>query len=292
MNVDIIIATYKRYDLLQKALESVDNQSYPHWKCWIAEDGESTETYDAVKPFLSDNRFIYLPGAHAGFPAVPRNRAICQGNAPYIASLDDDDLWLPKKLEYQMAFLKNHPDCVVLGCNGFLWKGTGKLKKAPLFFKRKEMVGRINYKDFVNQNCINCSAVIFQRNAAAKSGFFNEDPLLQPGEDYELWLRMGALGEIWNLAELLVICMQTPSTHYEKNPNRRNKYKSFAYIYTSALNGVEGIPSPLSYPENAHLAEVCRRERDFYLSNPRFLGRFMHEHNLLLKVRNLFGLNK
>jgi len=67
MNVDIIIATYKRCDLLQKALKSVANQSYPNWKCWIAEDGESTETYDAVKPFLSDNRFVYLHGAHAPF---------------------------------------------------------------------------------------------------------------------------------------------------------------------------------------------------------------------------------
>ena len=90
MNVDIIVATYKRYDLLQETLKSVTNQSYPYWKCWIAEDGESKETYEAVKPFLQDNRFAYLPGMHAGYPAIPRNRGIRQGTAPYIASLDDD----------------------------------------------------------------------------------------------------------------------------------------------------------------------------------------------------------
>jgi len=99
MNVDIIITTYKRYDLLREALKSVVNQSYPHWKCWIAEDGESKETYETVKPFLTDDRFKYLPGMHAGFPAVPRNRAIKQGNSKIIAILDDDDLWLPNKLE-------------------------------------------------------------------------------------------------------------------------------------------------------------------------------------------------
>ena len=44
-----------------------------------------------------------------------RNRAIRQGTAPYLASLDDDDLWLPKKLEYQMSFLKSHQDCVLAG---------------------------------------------------------------------------------------------------------------------------------------------------------------------------------
>ena len=103
MTVDIIIATYRRYDLLQEALKSVANQSFPHWKCWIAEDGESKDAYDIIKPFLQDNRFAYLPGAHAGFPAVPRNRAIRRGTAPYIAPLDDDDLWLPRKLEHQVA---------------------------------------------------------------------------------------------------------------------------------------------------------------------------------------------
>lgn len=289
MNIDIIITTYKRHELLKKALQSVADQTYPHWRCWIAEDGESNETYNAVKPFLQDKRFAYLPGTHAGFPAVPRNRAIRQGTAPYIAALDDDDFWLPKKLEYQVNFLKSHPDCVVLGCNGFFWQETGEMDNAPLFFEREKLLGKINYNQFVNQNCINCSTVIFQRNAAEKSGLFNEASFLQPGQDYELWLRMGALGEIWNLAEPLVVCRDTPSTHYKKKPDRREKYKSFANIYSAALNGVESIPSPLSYPENAHLAAVCRRERDFYLAGPKFLGRFRHEYDLLSKIKKMFG---
>jgi len=58
MNIDIIVTTYKRYGLLQETLRSVANQSYPHWRCWIAEDGESKETYEAVKPFLQDSRYL------------------------------------------------------------------------------------------------------------------------------------------------------------------------------------------------------------------------------------------
>ena len=142
MNIDIGVTTYKRYDILQETLKSVANQSYTHWKCWIAEDGESKETYEAVKSFLQDDRFVYLPGDHAGFPAVPRNRAIRQGNAPFIAILDDDDLWLPRKLEYQMAFLESHPGCVLLGCNAFCWETTSNSNHSPLYFK-KEKQGKI-----------------------------------------------------------------------------------------------------------------------------------------------------
>jgi len=291
MKVDIIVATYKRYDLLRDALKSVAYQSYPYWKCWIAEDGESKETYEAIKPFLRDNRFAYLPGPHTGYPSVPRNLAIRQGTAPYIALLDDDDLWLPQKLENQVAFLENHSDCVLLGCNGFRWKGTRALNNAQLYFERKKMFGKINYNNFVNQNYLINSSVIFRRNAIEKSGLFSEDSSLQPGQDYELWLRIGALGEIWNLAEPLVVYRETPSTHYNKKPNRHDKYKILANIYLSALKVFEGRPNPLSYPENAHLAVACRRERNFYLAGPRFLGRLRHE--MRSKIRQIyFNFNK
>jgi len=53
-----------------------------------------------------------------------------------------------------------------------------------------------------------------------------------------------------------------------------------AGIFESALKGVEGVPSPLSYAENASLAEACRCERDFYLAGPRFLGRLRHKNTI------------
>lgn len=275
MNVDIIVTTYKRYDLLQETLRSVANQSYRQWKCWIAEDGDSPETYEAVKPFLQDNRFIYLPGTHAGFPAAPRNRGIRQGSAPYVTSLDDDDLWLPKKLEHQVAFLENHSHCVLLGCNAFCWEGMGTWAESPLYFE-KNRLGKIDYNQLLEQNYIVHSSVMFRRTAVEKAGLYSERLSPPIGDDYELWLRIGALGEIWSLTEPLIVFRKTPLTYYSKL-DRSEKYKVMANMYESALNGVGNMPSPLSYPENAHLARACRRERDFYLSGPRFLGRLRHE---------------
>ena len=288
MNIDIIVTTYKRYDLLQETLKSVANQSYPYWKCWIAEDGESKETYEAIKPFLQDKRFVYLPGTHAGFPAVARNRGIRQGTAPYVASLDDDDLWLPRKLEYQVAFLENHPDCVLLGCNAFYWEGTREWNHSPLYFKKNKL-GKIEYNKLLCQNCLVHSSAIFRRTAVEKAGLYSERLFPPIGDDYELWLRIGALGEIWNLTEPLVIFRKTPLVYYS-SPDRRDNYKAFANIFESALNGVGNIPSPLSYPENAHLAAACRRERDFYLAGPRFMGRLRHE--MQSKIKQFFNFKK
>lgn len=288
MDVDIIVTTYKRYDLLQETLKSVANQSYPYWKCWIAEDGESKETYEAVKPFLQDNRFVYLPGTHAGFPAVPRNRGIRQGKSTYIVSLDDDDLWLPRKLEYQVAFLESHPECVLLGCNAFCWEGTGEWNHSPLYFKENAF-GKIDYNKLLRQNCIVHSSVMFRRSVIERAGLYNERLFPPIGDDYELWLRIGALGEIWNLNEPLLVFRKTPLVYYSKL-DRRDNYKAAANVFESVLSGVDDIPSPLSYPENAHLAVACRRERDFYLAGPRFLGRFRHE--LRSKIKHFLDFNK
>ena len=111
----------------------------------------------------------------------------------------------------------------------------------------------------------------------------------QHADDYELWLRTGVLGEVWNLTEPLVVYRKTSLVYY-LNLNRGDKYKVFANIFESALNGVGNIPSPLSYPENAPLAIACRRERDFYLAGPRFLGRLRHE--MQSKIKQFFNFKK
>jgi teichuronic acid biosynthesis glycosyltransferase TuaG len=284
ITVDIIIATYNRKDLLLETLNSVQNQSFSNWQCWIAEDGETQEILEVVQPYLEDYRFKYLPGEHAGFPATPRNRAIRKGKGKYVAILDDDDLWLPEKLERQVNFLESHPNCALLGCNALRWTGNGKWDNSPLYFKNyKEK--KINYETMFLQNYIINSSAILRRTVIEKAGLYNETLVPPISEDYELWLRVGALGEIWALLEPCIIYRETPLTYYSKQ-NRSQNYKVMANIFESALKGVGNIPSPLSYPKNTHLAAACRRQRDFYLRGPRFLGRFRHE--LILKLKTIF----
>lgn len=283
--VDIIIPTYNRADLLPETLKSVRDQTFSNWHCWIAEDGETKETLDVIKPFLEDDRFKYLSGEHAGFPAAPRNRAICKGNAKYVAILDDDDLWLPEKLEKQVKFLESHPNCVLLGCNAFCWTGTGKWDECPLYYKNSK-AEKINCKALLSQNHIVHSSAILRRTAIEQAGLYNETLNPPIGEDHELWLRVGSLGEIWVMPEPCVVYRTTPYTYYSKLDRKQN-YQAAANIFESALNGIGDIPSPLSYPENAHLAAACRRERDFYLAGPRFLGRFRHE--LASTIKTIFN---
>jgi len=292
--VDIIIPTYHRYEMLTETLESVLAQTYPHWECWIAEDGESEKTRATVAPFLYDKRFHYLPGKHSGTPATPRNRAMKAGQAPYIAFLDDDDIWLPEKLEHQIAFLKNHPHCVLLGSNALIMKEKQDYLKdnLPLYFE-KAPFGLVPYKKLVQDDYFINSSVVIRRSTLKYSGPQNETLHKGPdGEDHDLWLRIGLLGEMWLMQLPLVVYRKLSSKHATPPKasieRRREAYQTRFKIYQSALDGVGEIPSPLLLPEYDRQERLCRSERDFYAAGPRFLGRL--RHNIGSTLADLFYL--
>lgn len=282
MTVDIIVPTYNRAALLPETLKSVQDQTYEDWLCWIAEDGDSPETRDAVRPFLADKRFSYLPGRHIGYPAAPRNRAILNGSAPLVAFLDDDDLWLPTKLKIQVEFLGRNEACVLVGTNAFRWDGAGAPEDAPVYHQ-KISFGLISYETLVQENVFITSSVLTRRESLIQAGPFNESLTPPVGEDYELWLRLGAMGETWMLADPLLTYRETAPSYYAKTMERKAKYRLRADIYSAALQGTPGVPSPLADPGKKHYADICRAERDFYRAGPRFMNRLRRAVSQKLK---------
>jgi hypothetical protein len=123
------------------------------------------------------------------------------------------------------------------------------------------------------------SSVIISRKALRGSGLINETLFTGPGsEDYEFWLRIASLGEVWLVSEPLIAYRDSfsPEMGSRIRKDRIESYRANAKIYASALAGVDGIPNSLTYPENRRYADACRNKRDFYLEGPRFLGRLRH----------------
>lgn len=257
--VDIVIPTYKRAILLPETLSSVQQQTFADWRCFVAEDGQTVETSAAVAPFLKDSRFLYLPGRHCGTPAGPRNRAIRQGSAPLIAFLDDDDLWLPEKLDVQMQFMEKHPGCVLLGANAYRWNGKCHSVIGSSLFFSKPPAGRIGFKTLAAVNFIINSTALIRRKVLSVSGLLNEDPRLASFEDYDLWLRIAALGEVWFQDRALAIYRDVLEESIRRGLAPHIHARQLARVFSTALHGSRETPSPLSRPENKAFASVCRR---------------------------------
>src|SRR5512143_1318657 len=100
--VSVIIPTWNRGDTILGAIRSALEQSHPVREVLVCDDG-STDGSEAIVHALSDFRVKWLPGAHGGMPAVPRNRGVEASESEWIAFLDSDDRWSPEKLECQIA---------------------------------------------------------------------------------------------------------------------------------------------------------------------------------------------
>ena len=262
--VDIIVPTYNRPALLLETLKSVQVQTFTDWRCFIAEDGETSATKAVVAPFLQDGRFSYLPGQHTGSPVAARNRAIKNGSAAFIAFLDDDDLWLPKKLETQIDFLDQNPQCMLVASDAYVWGGQGQQYNNLPRYLQDQPVGHITFQKLVAFDYIVNSTAMVRRTVLSRSGLQNESAALTFGEDYDLWLRIAVLGQVWIVDKPLIIYRDAPETSIRKGLNTKSMYAKWVLVYDAALRGDGAVPSPLSYAKNKYFAHLCLNMRDHY----------------------------
>ena len=103
--VSLITPAYKAANVIEQTIRSVQAQSYQNWEMLIAEDCGPDNTREIVRALSrSDSRIRLIEASHNGGPAAARNLALGQASGRWIAFLDSDDLWLPEKLERQIAF--------------------------------------------------------------------------------------------------------------------------------------------------------------------------------------------
>ena len=108
--VSVIIPTYKRADMVVRAVNSVLNQTYSNIEAIVVNDnkpeyGEYITTDQRLSAAFNDNRLkiVHTSGGIGGGAA--RNYAVSQANGDYLAFLDDDDEFLPDKVESQLSFM-------------------------------------------------------------------------------------------------------------------------------------------------------------------------------------------
>ena len=106
--VSIIMPSYNTAGYIAQSVESVLAQTYPYWELIIVDDCSTDHTDDIIAPFLIDSRIVYLKNESNSGAAVSRNRALQVAKGKWIAFLDSDDLWNPKKLEKQIIFMQEN----------------------------------------------------------------------------------------------------------------------------------------------------------------------------------------
>jgi glycosyltransferase involved in cell wall biosynthesis len=183
MQIDIVIPTFNRANIVVKAIESVLNQTYKNYKLYIVDDGSTDETLKVLNKYKDSSNIHIIFQKNSGVSAA-RNNAVKISNSPWISFLDSDDEWLPNKLEVQVAYLKAHPEIRFLHSDE-IWVRNG-IRVNP---KVKHQKNNDNIFLRSLEFClISPSTVIMKRDLFAECGTFDENFIVC--EDYDLWLKV------------------------------------------------------------------------------------------------------
>lgn len=178
--VSVVVPTYNRPDFLIKTMRSILNQTYKNIELIVISNGKSDENERAAKSF-DDDRVIYADQENSGGPSGPRNHGMRLSKGEYIAVCDDDDLWLPEKLEAQVSAMERNPSCGLCYTGMISFDETGK-----------EWSGKQEQTDFETlryKNVIPISSVVMKADIVSAQGGFDESKLVGDSEDYEFVLR-------------------------------------------------------------------------------------------------------
>src|SRR6185436_14214556 len=127
--VSVVIPTHDRWPLVGEAIDSVLRQTFTDLELVVVDDGSTDETATGMRRF-ADPRLRYVPIPHSGNVAKVRNEGVERSRGRWIAFLDSDDLWHPRKLELQMAALTQSGSQWSFGGHD-VFEGDARLRSFP-----------------------------------------------------------------------------------------------------------------------------------------------------------------
>jgi len=195
--VSVIIITYNRASLVGRAIRSLIGQSYQDFEI-IVVDGCSTDNTEEVVKSFDNGRVNYIKQSANRGISDARNAGIRLSKGDYIAFLDDDDEWLPNKLEMQVDLLDRLPDdygVVYCGCRT---EQDGKTVAEYLPTYRGDVFNQMLRRSFIGTSTILIRASCFE-----VSGIFDEN--LPTCEDWDLWIRLAKKYKFDYISDILVV---------------------------------------------------------------------------------------
>lgn len=146
--VSIIVPVYNAGIYIKETVEMVRAQTYPGWELLLVDDCSGDDSRQVIRRYMDsvrDERIRLIEKESNEGAAMARNTGMNQAQGRYIAFLDADDIWMPDKLEKELAFLKEKQAAFVFTAYEFGDKnarGTGKIVHVPELLTYRQALSR------------------------------------------------------------------------------------------------------------------------------------------------------
>lgn len=260
--VSVIMAAYNGAALIEETLASLKAQTFVDFEIVVVDDKSTDGTLDVLARW-DDPRLRVFEAEVNGGPVRARNRAVAEARGRYLAALDQDDLCLPERLAKQVAWLDAHPKTVLVGTavalliEGAVEPSTYAAHTTPALIRWLLRIG----------NPLAWSTVMVRAEVAHRlDPFTNPDRLY--AEDFDLYHRLGEVGEIARLDEELVLYRVHPggaSQRYETTMTAnaaRVLAEAYAPLFGAEADGaaalvVAHLMARRAVPDRAALAALA-----------------------------------
>jgi len=242
IEVSVIIPTYKRAEKLGRAVNSVLNQTYKNLQVIVVDDNSERDEYRVatellMNNYINDSRVVYLKHKVNRNGSAARNTGIRYSNAEFIAFLDDDDFFAPKKIEKQLHLIKNSPDqyAGVCCCRNAMYREYIYHKNDIVFNENGNyLVSLLNGQNVLAAG----STLLVKREVFYQIGLFDEE--FKRHQDYEFLIRFFREYKLLILNENLAnICVDGLRNY----PNAVNFHKTKSNLFAKFENDIMNLSS-------------------------------------------------
>ena len=262
--VSVIMACYNSEATLPKALDSILAQTYSHWVVICCDDGSEDRSYEILLDYQRryPERFVILRNEQNRQLPYSLNRCLDLVTTELVARMDADDVCLPERFEKQVRFLREHPDCDLVGTGLMITDGH-------------EPIGVVIRPFSPTKECLLRSmpfshgTIMTYRRVYAQLRGYRVDPSVLRVEDTDLWFRFFAAGfRGYNLQEVLYVIVEDDAAI------RRRTFRARVNGVKTQWRGYQ----LLGFPKRAYLRPVFSLVKGLL---PLRLYKFLHR--LLLR---------
>ena len=207
--VSVIIPTHNRVELLKKAIDSVNRQTWHHNEIIVVDDASQDSTPLALKELQKITLLSVIRNASPKGGGYARNQGIEAAKGHFVAFLDDDDTWLPTKLEKQIALFETVPNSAAVTCSYWDVYTDKTAKKIHITTVHDEQ------KLLTDNYLGGASMLLTTKKMLTLCGGFNH--LLKSGQDWDLWIKLWRLGPILVCDEPLVNYLSHANSRISNN---------------------------------------------------------------------------
>ena len=236
--VSAIITTHNRCDLLVRAIESVLSQTYREQECIVVDDASVDDTSEVCKRYPVI--YLQIPKEESRGGNYARNLGIKASKGKYCAFLDDDDYWLPTKIEKQVELIEKM-ECELVYCGRRIEEvgksGISYVNKLPNPGNMGDLKKRI-----LTTICTTTTCILAKRQALLDVGLFDEN--LRFWQEYELTIRLAQRKPFYFLNEPLAI--------YRVDDGDRNRLTNQFFDWRDAVKYIHKKHAPLYSKLNMH----------------------------------------